>query len=163
MNKKIGTSQYRGVYYNKRTNKWVVAIKKHPHHPSFTEEYNAGIYAEYFFRQMYNKRINFPNLGDKALNDEYNAMMSLRRKVSSEKRAAVVQGVKIKKNAVSKYVGIYKKNSACWCAVIVYRGKVIYLGLFSTNDPDCEEKAARAYDEKAKELYGEGAKLNFPE
>ena len=42
-------------------------------------------------------------------------------------------------------------------AKIGYNGKVILLGRFST-----VVDAAKAYDAKAKELYGEFARLNFP-
>ena len=42
-------------------------------------------------------------------------------------------------------------------ATITLNNKIIYIGLFKT-----EEEAARAYDAKAKELFGEFANLNFP-
>ncbi len=45
-----------------------------------------------------------------------------------------------------------------WLAHIVYGYRTHRIGLFVT-----AEEAARAYDEKAKELYGEFARLNFPE
>jgi hypothetical protein len=41
--------------------------------------------------------------------------------------------------------------------MIGYKGKKIFIGYF-----DDETAAARAYDAKAKELYGEFAALNFP-
>ena len=43
-------------------------------------------------------------------------------------------------------------------AKIVFNSKVINIGCF--NDP---EAAARAYDAKARELFGEFARLNFPD
>ncbi len=69
------------------------------------------------------------------------------------------------KTASSQYKGVHrqigkiykgKRYSGKWCARIGNNGKRIYLGLF--ND---EIKAAKAYDKKAKELFGEFANANF--
>lgn len=49
------------------------------------------------------------------------------------------------------YKGVYK-NHARWQAAIKHNGKKIYLGNFSK-----PEEAAKAYDLKAKELFGEFA------
>jgi hypothetical protein len=55
----------------------------------------------------------------------------------------------------NKTLAILKKP---WCAYITPKGqKRINIGYYET-----PEEAARAYDEKAKELFGEFAKLNFP-
>jgi len=51
----------------------------------------------------------------------------------------------------------FKHKSNRYGAAIKTRGKSIYLGYFDT-----AEEAARAYDTKAKEIYGEFAILNFP-
>jgi hypothetical protein len=45
-----------------------------------------------------------------------------------------------------------------WHSQIKENGRQVTIGYF-----DDEEAAARAYDAKAKELYGEFAALNFPE
>lgn len=56
----------------------------------------------------------------------------------------------------SRYVGVsLKRGERRWRASI---GKHIHLGYFDT-----EEEAARAYDTKARELYGDAARLNFPD
>jgi len=56
----------------------------------------------------------------------------------------------------SKYLGVYFTDGKYPCAQVRFNGKKYYLGLFKT-----EEDAAKAYDKKALELYGEFANLNF--
>ncbi len=59
----------------------------------------------------------------------------------------------------SKYKGVYRdRKSGKWVANICYKRRCIYLGAY-----DSEAEAARAYDRKAVELFGEFAYLNFPE
>jgi hypothetical protein len=58
----------------------------------------------------------------------------------------------------SGYKGVTLKKrhtTKRWCARITYNDKRIHLGYFAT-----KEEAAYAYNEKAKELYGEFARLN---
>lgn len=58
----------------------------------------------------------------------------------------------------SQYRGIYwNKQKGKWVTLIGYNEKRIYLGAFNA-----EEDAARAYDAKAKELFGEFAYSNLP-
>lgn len=62
-------------------------------------------------------------------------------------------------HAVSRYKGVHQhKPSLRWRAQLTLDYKKIHLGYFPS-----EEAAARAYDAKAKELFGEFARLNFPE
>jgi hypothetical protein len=63
------------------------------------------------------------------------------------------------RNASSRFVGVsYCKTRGKWRARIRFDGRSIYLGEFTE-----EVEAARAYDRKAVELYGEFARLNLPE
>ncbi|MBN1124206.1 MAG: HNH endonuclease [Sedimentisphaerales bacterium] len=58
----------------------------------------------------------------------------------------------------SKYKGIsYDKRYKRWKARIRFQNKYIHIGTFRD-----EARAARAYDAKAAELFGEFACLNFP-
>ena len=59
----------------------------------------------------------------------------------------------------SKYKGVYwRANRNHWVAQVVCDGKRYHLKCHKD-----EEAAARAYDKKALEVFGEFAKLNFPE
>lgn len=61
------------------------------------------------------------------------------------------------KNGTSKYLGVYfHKQSGKWRSEIRINLKATYLGSHNS-----QESAARAYDKKAKELFGEFANLNF--
>jgi hypothetical protein len=59
--------------------------------------------------------------------------------------------------ASSRFRGVHlRKDHKKWSAQITHQNKVYWLGYF-----DDEEEAARAYDAKAKELFGVYARLNF--
>lgn len=72
-------------------------------------------------------------------------------------RAAQGQAVGNKRN--SKYKGVLygEKLARKWFSKIKYKSKIYNLGHFSN-----EKDAAMAYDEKALELYGPDARVNFP-
>ena len=62
------------------------------------------------------------------------------------------------RNSKTGFKGVWRdKRTGRWYATIRYQKKNIYLGAFDT-----AEEAARAYDRKALELFGEFARLNFP-
>lgn len=62
-------------------------------------------------------------------------------------------------NGTSKYKGVrVSSNGSKYLASIMSNYKGIHIGTFKS-----EEDAARAYDAKARELFGEFAYLNFPE
>jgi hypothetical protein len=61
---------------------------------------------------------------------------------------------KVQKNKNSK--GLFKGVMVQYVARIKYKNKIITLGYFTN-----EEDAAKAYNNKVNELYGENAKLNF--
>lgn len=63
-----------------------------------------------------------------------------------------------RKGYSSKFKGVCWCNRSCkWRSYIVIHGKQTHIGYFSE-----EEDAVKAYDAKAKELFGEFARLNFP-
>jgi hypothetical protein len=66
---------------------------------------------------------------------------------------------KISIDSSSQYKGVMRdKRREKWHSQIGYKGKKITIGYF-----DNEEDAARAYDAKARQLYGQYAALNFPD
>lgn len=60
-----------------------------------------------------------------------------------------------KNNSTSQYKGVVKFSKTKWRARIRHEGKLYCLGLY-----DKEVEAAKAYNEKAKEYFGEFAYLN---
>jgi len=60
------------------------------------------------------------------------------------------------KDSKSKYKGVSAIKGDKWASKVTKEGKTYVLGVFYN-----EEDAAKAYDEKAKELFGEFAYLNF--
>lgn len=67
--------------------------------------------------------------------------------------------VKIRSSNTSGYRGVsWEANARKWRAGIGRNGKRSYIGLFSS-----AEDAARAYDDAARQYFGEFATLNFPE
>ena len=70
-----------------------------------------------------------------------------------------MQNQKVQSNRTNQFKGVccLEKNNK-WVAAICLKGKRMHLGCFGD-----EKDAAKAYDKKAKELFGEFACLNFPD
>lgn len=62
-----------------------------------------------------------------------------------------------RKDCTSKYKGVFHEGDGKWRAYILSKEKRLEIGTFPT-----EQAAARAYDAKARELFGDFAFLNFP-
>jgi hypothetical protein len=61
------------------------------------------------------------------------------------------------KDSTSKYLGVsWHKNANKWQSSIRFNGKQIHLGIFNN-----EQDAAKAYNLKAIELFGEFSNLNI--
>lgn len=76
---------------------------------------------------------------------------------SQNKSNSIKQKTYCGKPTTSIYKGVrWFKSHKKWRADIKYQGKTKYLGLF-----DNEKDAAKAYDQKAKELFGEFVRPNF--
>lgn len=79
---------------------------------------------------------------------------NLRLATSSQNRAN-----RAKLKLGNRYRGVWRlsRDTSRWTGQVQHKWKRIHLGIFAT-----EEEAARAYDKKALELFGEFAQLNFP-
>lgn len=77
------------------------------------------------------------------------------RHLLSVPRAYTQQGKPKRKD--KRFIGTYLASGK-WVAFLGYGGHKFYLGRYLF-----EEDAAKAYDRKARELYGENANVNFPD
>lgn len=111
--------------------------------------YNSIRLANYIMNDRY-------SMYDHKDRNPFNNQKSNLRKATRSQNS-INQGIRSTNTSGYKGVGFYK-NQKRWYASIRYRYKPIFLGCYS-NPID----AARAYDKKAKELFGEFAYLNFPE
>lgn len=74
-------------------------------------------------------------------------------------RSQNMVNVPLRTNNQSGYVGVsWHRDARKWRSAIKHDDRQIHLGLFAS-----KEEAARAYDVKAWELFGEFARLNFPD
>ena len=97
-----------------------------------------------------------PGFTDELIKFDFEQVLSRHK---YEDHSSRQQGIpRRRKPKISDYVGVTFKHGKFWNATISHRNAKINLGNFET-----EVLAAQAYDEKAKELYGEHARLNFPE
>lgn len=140
------TSKYKGVSWNKHTNRWRVKITHKDNScvwigQSFLDEveaaklYDAAAYLVY-------KEFAFLNFG----------------KPTSQylKKAERLINSVLNRTYASKYRGVSLEEGR-WRATIHFKGEKIALGKYGV-----EVDAAKAYDKKARELLGAEAKLNFP-
>lgn len=140
------SSNYKGVHWHKGSNKWRACIrlgKKIKHLGLFeTEEEAATTYNEaalkFFGEHAYQNIIGQDNSA---------------RTISVERS---IKAYRSKKRNTSKYRGVcWDKNK--WRSVIYHQGKQHSIGRFTD-----EIEAAKAYDKRAIELFGDKAVLNFP-
>ena len=161
-------SKFHNVCYNPQNNSWFVGVKKEKviYGGSYKTEEDAAIAADYYNFTIYQnmEEMNFKWKSDDELKAAFEELQNKYGSNMSERITISHQGViqKKAKPKSSKYVGVMKCKGGNrikeWTAEIKKDRKRYSLGYHMT-----EEEAARAYDEKAKELYGENAKLNFPE
>ena len=101
---------------------------------------------------------NFPHLNLEEITEIFNKIKEEDAIIFCDYKSKNKQGKLLDITKTSKYIGVCRpKDKKKWKASIAFRNKEYRLGYFYT-----EEDAAHAYDRKAIELYGENAKLNFP-
>lgn len=139
------TSGFIGVSYDKRRDSWNAKVQYQEqviHLGSYqSAEYAARVYdaaARNYFQDFVGQ-LNFP--------DENHDL------------AILTRARLLPSHNTSGYRGVcYDKNRHKWMASIRVNRRNIYLGRF--DDP---QEAAKAYDEAARQHFGRGAFLNFPD
>ena len=76
---------------------------------------------------------------------------------SNLRRATMYENARNRAGTPGKLKGIRRTATGRWAAHIGFNGSVQYLGTFDT-----DREAAIAYDDAARRLHGEFARLNFP-
>lgn len=99
-------------------------------------------------------------LGGKADHRDHNGLNNQRHNLRLATQSQNLMNMsKTTSKTSSRYKGVcWHKKAKKWVASIKLEQRSIYIGLFST-----QIVAARAYDKKAKELFGEFANTNFKE
>lgn len=153
-----GLSKYKGVSWSERMNQWQVQIKYNEHKihlgNSIDEKYAARMY-DYAARKLFGEFASL-NLPDTPLLED--SLLDSRIELKINGTRFPLMGRKKNKGASSSYKGVCWSNShRKWQSKIGHDGQQTYLGYFVL-----EIDAARTYDKKSLELYGDLAVLNFP-
>jgi len=160
--------KYIGINYDQsRQHSWrcsIVHRNKRYSIGSFIKEEYAALAYDQKALELYgpNARRNFPYLTEEELMEKLVQIKEeeaiLFHDFLSKSQQGMVREYKSFTKS-SQYIGVFfDKNNNVWKASTSYCNKNYYLGTFST-----EEDAARAYDKKVLELYGEDANLNLPD
>lgn len=155
-----------GAVYIKRLNKWIAKVRngeKHLTCGKFEDKVEALLVADYFTYLLYGDKgiRNYPNIPLNELKHKYDSIIDKYGTTPNERMSKGLQGTKLDIVKTSQYVGVCRssKNKNYYQAYINYRRKRINIGYWFTD----EKTAALERDKKAIELYGDRAKLNFPE
>ena len=140
------TSGFKGVSYFKITGKWRAGIN--------TENGTIGI----GYYDTPEEAAMAYDANARHYHGEY-ACLNFPQNKPNSKYIVIMPDKQISRNNTSGFRGVhFRKSLNKWGVVISKDKKRHYLGTYKT-----AEEAARAYDAKAKELYGQKARLNFPE
>ncbi len=157
-------SRYHNVHWDAHKKSWIVNIDKENKRyfgGRYPVEKDAAIVADYFNTKIYRTKAkhNFKWKYEDLLIEAYNKILDKYGDSTSERISIVHQGKIINKEngKTSQYVGVYRnKRKQKWVAEIRKDRKRYFLGYY-----DSEKDAAKAYDKKAIELYGDKASTNF--
>jgi hypothetical protein len=106
---------------------------------------------------MHRVILGFTDLKIKCDHIDHNGLNNQKTNLRASTHVQNCNNRRSRKNSSSEYKGVsWSKFSNKWHSQIQTLGKKIHIGYFFD-----EIEAAKAYDEKAKELFGEFAYLNF--
>ena len=141
------SSKYKGVFQVKGKDRWRSIIRvenKNIHLGYFSNEDDAAKAYNKASLKFFGKNAYRNVIGE----DNSVKNVNFRKDVPSQKRRAI---------GLSGFRGVTFENGK-WVACLKSKGKKFYLGRHSNS-----LEAAKAYDQKAYEIYGDKAILNFPE
>jgi len=137
------TSKYKGVSWNKKKKKWIANV-----HGNGKQVYLGAYGKENDAARTYNEAARY-FFGE-------GCYQNIIGKDNNCKSTVVKKTRQTRKINSTGYRGVAKYYNK-WRSQ-VWEGKTVLIGTFGT-----KEQAAKAYDKKAYELYGDKAILNFPE
>lgn len=149
-------SGFKGVSWHKRIKKWQAGIRvngKTTHIGYFDDLESAARAYDEVARRVFKEfaTLNFPNPDENGVHD-------IRTTIHQSPPSEEVTTKRVGNNNKSGFKGVSWDNSRKkWKAQIEINYKNKFLGRFSN-----KEDAARAYDDSARKLFGESARLNFP-
>lgn len=134
--------------YNWRTHN--TAFNKHNYY-AVTDINGVVVFIHRLILGITDRKITVDHINGDGLNNRRDNL----RVCSSAENA---RNQKVNANSKSGLKGVcLHSDEKKWVATIGFNSKHIYIGRFAT-----KEEAAHAYDARAKELYGEFARLNYP-
>jgi len=158
--KKPGTtSQYYYVTWFKSHNKWGFEQERNSGTRKrwmFNDEIEAALWADYYNRVLTknNRKLNFPDMSLEQLEEKINELIVKYGRDRKEKCSKTRQGKSYCKKKTTPYIGVSKQGNA-------YVAQIRYLGkdeiICRADNPIT---AAKAYDKRARELFGEYARIN---
>jgi hypothetical protein len=129
---------------------WTVfrPTKTYPKHRILLRHSGSAPLARILIRAVENEDVMF--LDDDPLNCQKANLVKVPHRVSVHRS--------LSRPHTSRYRGVHwSRHDKKWIANVYRQRKVVYRGWF-----DDEEMAAHAYDEHARLIYGEQARVNFP-
>lgn len=148
-----GTSQYKGVSWNKQKNCWRAQIRRNGntrHLGLFADEAAAARVYDAEARMVFGPFacLNFPMPGESAAHGTGNL----------DATAAVPGGDRLPAAGMSAYLGVvWAKDKFKWQARVASGGKQHHLGFYAS-----DIEAALAYDAAAPGIFEARARVNFP-
>lgn len=145
------------LYWKKKAARWIVIGSATAEHRTPNGYMRIGLHRKRYFlhRVIFHMHHGyFPKFVDhiNGIRDD-NRIENLREATGTQNHANQIK----REGLSSQYKGVHwRKDRGKWSAQIKLNRQSIRLGCFSN-----EEDAARAYDQKATELFGEFAKTNF--